>query len=103
MPNEQTNREMLELDRALDTLEVPNSCIEAYRRIGLGLREFVFYVSNRDGFMSSLNQALANHIGYPIEIKFYEDANWSELQTLINDFSYAERSPPRTHPAMKES
>jgi hypothetical protein len=92
MPNGETNREMLELDRALETLEISKFCSEAYRRIGFDLREFVFYISNRDDFLASLNQALATHPTYPIEIKFYEDANWSELQTLIDDFSGAENS-----------
>jgi hypothetical protein len=94
MPNEETNREMLKLDLALETLEVSMSCTEAYRRIGFDLREFVFYVSNRDDFLASLNRALANHSVYPIEIKFYEDPSWSELQTLIDDFSQAESSLP---------
>jgi hypothetical protein len=95
MPNEETNREMLKLDLALETLEISKSCSEAYRRIGFDLREFVFYVSNRDDFLASLNRALANHSVYPIGIKFYEDANWSELQTLIDDFSQAESSLPQ--------
>lgn len=103
MPNEQTNREMLELDRALETLEISKSCSEAYRRIGFDLREFVFYVSNRDDFLTSLNQALADHPVYPIEIKFYEDASWSELQTLIEDISQAESSPSRAHAVVKNS
>jgi hypothetical protein len=89
MPDEEVNRGMLSLDETLGTLESPRSCTEAYRRIGYDLREFVFYVADRDDFLSSLNMALANHPKYPIEIKFYEDENWSDLAKLINDFNEA--------------
>ena len=94
MPDIETNRGMLELDQALQTLDSSKSCSEAYRRIGFDLREFVLYVANRDDFLASLNLALATHPVYPIEIKFYEDTNWSELKTLIDDLSKAGDSRP---------
>jgi hypothetical protein len=87
MPDEEVNRGMLVLDEALGTLERPLYCTEAYRRIGYDLREFVLYVADRDDFLASLNKALADHPRYPIEIKFYEDEKWSDLETLINDFN----------------
>jgi len=87
--HEETNRRMLALDEALGAIERSESCAEAYRRIGHDLREFVLYVTDRDDFIASVNETLASRPRYPIEIKFYEDENWSELQKLIDDFSEA--------------
>lgn len=86
MPLPNDNQQMLALDGALGKLEKPGFCIEAYRHIGAGLREFVFYIADRDKFLEAFNHQVANHPRYPIEIKFYLDENWSDLQKLINDF-----------------
>ncbi|MGQ3051898.1 MAG: DUF695 domain-containing protein [Roseateles sp.] len=85
MPKDDVNAEMLKFERALVTLEGPNSCFEAYRRIGNHLREFVLYIADRDDFMAAFNGRLAEHPHYPIDIKFYQDESWSELQELIDD------------------
>jgi hypothetical protein len=70
-------------------IEHQGFCVEAYRRVGAGLREYVFYIADRDRFLEELNTQVADHPRYPIEIKFYEDETWSDLQGLINDFSAA--------------
>lgn len=85
MPQDQVNDEMLKFELALATLEGPNSCFEAYRRIGNHLREFVLYIADRDDFIAAFNDRLAEHPRYPIDIKFYQDKSWSELQELIDD------------------
>ena len=85
MPDTATNAGMLELENALGRIERPGGCYEAYRRIGRDLREFVFHISDRDQFLSELNQQLAGHPQYPIEIKFFEDPLWSDVQELIDD------------------
>ncbi len=87
MPDVEANRGMLALDEALGTLESLRLCTEAYRRVGCDLREFVLYVEDRDDFLASLNRALADHPNYPIEIKFYDDETWSDLEKLIDDFN----------------
>lgn len=89
MPDEATNQLMLKLDGALESVEHPTSCSEAYRRIGGGLREFVYYIADREEFMDRLNSVLADHPQYPIEIKFYEDESWSDFKKLMDDFSKA--------------
>ena len=85
MPSEEVNQGMLGLADTLGKIERPAFCHEAYRRVGCGLREFVFYVSDRNQFMLELNDLLAEHPRYPIEIKFFEDPEWSELKQLIGD------------------
>ncbi len=89
MPSQDVNEEMRTLDDALCELQHPAFCTEAYRRVGNGLREFIFYVSSCEVFMETLNRKLESHPRYPIEIKFYEDEQWSELQEIINDLGAA--------------
>ncbi|HEY4081865.1 MAG TPA: DUF695 domain-containing protein [Burkholderiaceae bacterium] len=85
MPPIQVNESMMKLDGALGKIERLDFCVEAYRRMGCGLREFVFYVGDRDKFMAEFNASVSGHERYPIEIKFYKDESWSEFQELIDD------------------
>lgn len=87
MPRPEENQRMLELETALDKIERPEFCVEAYRRIGAGLREFVYYIADRDRFLAEFNDYVVGVPRYPIEIKFYQDESWSELQEIIDDFS----------------
>ena len=77
---------MMMLEAALSKIERPGFCVEAYRRIGAGLREFVLYVADRDQFLQAFNRHVAHDRPYPISIRFYKDEQWSELQDLIEDF-----------------
>jgi hypothetical protein len=90
MPPDEVNQSMLALEDALEELEVPGKHVSVYRRTGNGLKEFAFYACDTDTFMSSLNSALAPHPRYPIEIKFYEDKEWSDFRRLLADFDSAE-------------
>ncbi|WP_104813738.1 DUF695 domain-containing protein [Aureitalea marina] len=87
MPPEAINQRMLLLEEALDKA-FRNGKIthHAYNRTGNSLKEFNYYISDRDKFMSRFNSALAKHERYPIEINFYEDPDWSEMNRLIEDF-----------------
>jgi hypothetical protein len=89
MPDPEVNERMKNLDTALGDMEAPGFCWEAYRRIGNGLREFVLYASSCDAYMSQLNRKLDGHPRYPIEIKFYDDEDWSEFRQLVDDLGAA--------------
>ena len=41
------------------------------------------YIGNREQFLASLNLVLRSHPRYPIEISFYEDPQWRELEQFI--------------------
>lgn len=86
MPPESVNQQMIALERAIDALESPALCRHAYSRTGNGLKEFVYYISDQDGFMSAFNDALHGHPRYPIEITFYEDRQWSDFQKFRERF-----------------
>ena len=95
MPRPEENQRMLELEAALDKIVRPEFCVEAYRRVGAGLREFVYYIADRDRFLAEFNDDVAEVPRHPIEIRFYLDESWSELQELIDDFSEIDGvSPP---------
>ncbi|WP_144007164.1 DUF695 domain-containing protein, partial [Pelomonas sp. KK5] len=89
MPEADENQRMLMLEDALGRIERQSFFVEAYRRIGAGLREYVFYAADCDSFLAEFNSHVASHPRYPIEIKFYRDEAWSDLQGLINDFGAA--------------
>lgn len=86
MPQTEENQRMLGLEAALRKIERPDFCVEAYRRIGAGIREFVYYIADRESFLEEFNDCVAGDSRYPIEIKFYKDESWSDLQGLIDDF-----------------
>ena len=85
MPDTAENELMLMLEAALNKIERETFCVEAYRRIGAGLRQFVYYIADRDQFLEEFNAHVAGNPRYPIEIKFYNDETWSDLQELIED------------------
>ena len=87
MPPDSTNARMIELEEALDLAFGQNKiCRHAFNRTGNNLKEFNYYISNRDKFMTQLNKTLTKHKQYPIEINFYKDPEWTEMKKLINDF-----------------
>jgi len=87
MPEATVNEKMLSLEDALtEQVEKSDFCEHAYSRTGNNLKEFVYYISDRDLFIERLNKALKAHQSYPIEIDFYEDPDWKEFYNLVNDF-----------------
>ena len=82
MPPEDTNKQMLALEDAIDELEAVALCRHAYSRTGNGLKELVYYISDRDQFMTAFNDALREHPRYPMEINFYEDNQWDDFERL---------------------
>lgn len=87
MPSKRTNDKMIQLESALETeFWESDICKHAYNRTGNGLKEFNYYIKDREVFMSHFNKALEGHEIYPIEINFYEDPEWVEKHKIINDF-----------------
>lgn len=87
MPLKDVNKKMIVLEDAIDNAMNSSKLFQhAYSRTGNNLKEFIYYSTNQDDFMKVLNDALAEHERYPIEINFYQDEEWSEFQKLIDDF-----------------
>lgn len=88
LPSAQVNKEMIRLEDGLETIEGNGVVyLDAYTVTGNGLKEFVYYIADREAFMANFNQALSEHPAYPIEINFYEDRDWSDLAKLHQSLS----------------
>ena len=87
MPPKEVNEVMIQLEDGLETIEGRESLyFDVYSATGNELKEFVFYIADREEFMSNFNKALSDQPAYPIEVNFYEDKDWSELTKLQSDF-----------------
>jgi hypothetical protein len=51
---------------------------------GAGVKEWLYYTSDRGRFMEVLNNALIGHERYPIEISFYDDPAWQIWQETVD-------------------
>jgi hypothetical protein len=88
MPFKEINESMINLEDGLEDIKGRGRLFfDVYSATGNNLKEFVYYISDREEFMSNFNDALESHDEYPIEINFYKDKEWSELEKLQSDFS----------------
>lgn len=88
MPPETINQRIIAVERAIEeSLDNTGLCRHAYSRTGNGLKELVYYISDREDFMAALNHALKSHPRYPIEINFYEDPEWEDFQKILKLFN----------------
>jgi hypothetical protein len=88
MPPEAVNERMIALEDAISAqLERDGFLLQTYSRTGNNLKEFYYYINDRDSFIEAFNAALAGHDHYPIEITFYEDPKWQDLQEVLQAFS----------------
>lgn len=87
MPPGHVNEAMIRLEDGLETIRGREGLyFDVYSATGNNLKEFVFYIADREEFMGNFNEALHGHEAYPIEINFYEDKEWSDLVKLQADF-----------------
>ena len=87
LPSKPTNVKMLSLESALESVfRESGICEHAYNRTGNSLKEFNYYITDREAFMKLFNKSLEGHEPYPIEITFYEDPEWVEMHKIIDDF-----------------
>lgn len=77
-PDNTVNQAQLQFEGALDPLSCENDDAELMCvTTGMGQKEWVYYARDRDGFMARLNALLAGHAPFPVEINFYDDAEWN--------------------------
>jgi hypothetical protein len=87
MPPEEINQRMIALEHAIEeSLQDKGFCRHAYSRTGNHRKELVYYITDREDFMAAFNEALESHPRYPIEINFYEDLEWQDLQKILEMF-----------------
>lgn len=87
MPPKKVNERMIALEDALEAgVEEVDECEHTISRTGGNLKELIYYIRDREKFIKALNAALAKHDRYPIDIKFYHDPEWKELNELRAEF-----------------
>ena len=80
------NQLMIKLEDGLKTIKGREDLyFDVYSTTGNDLKEFVFYIADREIFMKHFNEALSSHAVYPIEVNFYQDKEWSDLKRLQAD------------------
>lgn len=84
MPEQGESVAMQSLEQALRPLEVSPRSVLAYSRCGNGLKEFVFYTTDRKQFAEDVNSLLAEQPEYPLQVRFYHDDQWSDLEQLLS-------------------
>ena len=82
MPIPDVNSQMVQLESAIDVIQEKELCVQVYSKTGNGLKELVYYSSDRDEFIEAFNEVLADKPRYPLDIEFFEDPEWGDLQTL---------------------
>ena len=86
MPLPEVNEQMVLLETTVDILQERQLCMQVYTKTGDGLKELVYYIGDREEFMRAFNEVLADQPRYPLEIDFYEDPDWSDLDTVHRVF-----------------
>jgi hypothetical protein len=83
LPSAAERERMNALEDAVDLIEA-GILQPAFSRTGNNVKELAYYIGDRKRFLASLNQVLRSHPRYPIEISFYEDPQWRELEQFID-------------------
>jgi len=93
MPPEATNAQMIALEDSLsEQFENSPNSIWVFNRTGNHLKEFAYYINDRDTFIEILNHTLSSEPGYPIEVNFYNDPTWQEIRNLLEEFRSEENN-----------
>lgn len=89
LPSATEREQMNTLEDTLDLIDA-DILAPAFSRTGNNLKELAYYIGDREQFLASLNRVLRGHARYPIEISFYEDPQWRELQRFIDSVERGE-------------
>lgn len=84
MPAQSVNDKMIKLEQAIESSSALGELAKhAYSRTGNGLKEFAYYVADRDEFLAAFNDSLSGHPRYPIEIEFFRDEEWEDFRRIL--------------------
>ncbi|MDF1781819.1 MAG: DUF695 domain-containing protein [Alcanivoracaceae bacterium] len=98
MPSDAVQRSMREFEAIFATMFGQGiSHFDAYTVSGNSLKKIVLYVTERDEFVRGLNEVLADSPIYPLEINFFEDADWNGLVHIQHEFGVVEDAAPTRH------
>ncbi len=84
MPDTQTNEAQINFEDALDQLDQNGVSHLMLVVTGNGRKEWIWYVRDVEGWMNKLNELLAGHKVYPIEIEINQDPDWSTYHNFVS-------------------
>ena len=84
MPGDETNEAQIDFENALEALDSEAFGFLMLVVTGNVRKEWHWYVSDVDAWMSKLNELLANHPEYPIEIENSYEPNWALYHNFIS-------------------
>lgn len=85
MPPREISAAQQTLEEALDPLASSPHSELVHVSTGMGLKEWIFYARTREEFMTQLNELLAGHPRYPIDIEFFDDPKWEVWEDMVKD------------------
>jgi hypothetical protein len=84
MPEYETHQKMKGLENKLEAKLAKNGlCIQIFSRTGNGKKEWKYYITERERFMESFQKVSKGKFGNPVEITFYHDPDWQELNSML--------------------
>jgi hypothetical protein len=83
MPSSAMADRMVSLEKLLDTIEDPAVGFLMVAITGNNRKEWIWYVSNRDTFVTKLNGLLGGLEPFPIELEAGSDPNWDNYRHLL--------------------
>lgn len=84
MPSEETNEAQIDFEDALEALDSEAFSFLMLVVTGNGRKEWHWYAFDVDAWMEKLNELLANHPEYPIEIENSYEPDWALYHNFIS-------------------
>ncbi|WP_374335917.1 DUF695 domain-containing protein [Leeia sp.] len=84
LPLPKDNQDTIHFEDALEAaLATQHAAVQAACITGCGLKEWRYYALDNQIFIDCLNQGLAGHPTYPLELSAYQDPSWTALTELL--------------------
>lgn len=84
MPDRNTNEKQIIFEDAIATLDVNGTSHLMLVVTGNGRKEWIWYVKDSNEWVGRLNELLAGHEVYPIEIEIEKDPEWSTYHNFVS-------------------
>ena len=97
MPSGNTNAAQVAFESAIDVLTGDNKVAELVQvASGGGVKEWLFYCSDRERFTEEFDRLLTGRESYPVEISSLDDPDWQIWRRSVEAVRHARTSYP-TH------
>lgn len=84
MPDRKTEDAQVEFEDVMDGLDSPGMGFLMLVVTGNGQKEWHWYVSDVDAWMARMNESVAGHPAFPIEIESSHEPDWATYHDFIS-------------------